>query len=173
MHNQKIKKTGINIKKNILNFYRFSNKMEVNMIIRENKISLSFSIYPIKDEYRNKQIKIEKNSSLYDYTNGLRIDFNIGELQKILQFIQQNKQSIEFIHKTDKIKRILFNNQVNKNNERTILISIQEIENSTIENVLNNSKIKSQKFVLNDDEIILIENVIRFALQKYFQLKIK
>lgn len=62
----------------------------------------------------------------------------------------------------------MFNNQVNKNNERTILISIQEIENSTIENVLNNSKIKSQKFVLNDDEIILIENVIRFVLQKYF-----
>lgn len=165
------KKTSI--KKNILNFYRFSNKMEINLILQENKIGLSFSIYPIKDEFKNKQIKIEKESNLYDYTKGLRIDFNINELQKILQFIQYNKQSIEFIHKTNKIKKVIFNNQLNKNNERTILINIQETENSTIDNILNNNNIKSQKFVLNDDEIILVENVIRFVFQKYFQLKTK
>ncbi len=169
------------IKKNIVNLYRQSSKLEINLILRDNKVYLSLSIYPIKDgvNINNPLIENKHSKNLYDYNNGLRIDLGINEISKLLSFLNNpNTQNLSLIHKTDKLKSVVFNKLQNKQNTSILSIVISEKfnnqgTNKSIDDVFNGNKSEKQlKFILNDDEIILLETFARFTINKYFQVKL-
>jgi hypothetical protein len=170
------------IRKNVVNLYRQNSKMEVNLITRDKKVYLSLSIFPTKVNVDTSNLLSKKGKQIYDYERGMRIDLGIQEISKLLSFLKSNNSSnLNFIHKTDnKFKSVTFQKFKNRQNTDSLSVLITEkLNNSTnpktIDDVLVNgdSSERKMKFIINDDEIILLEEFSKFVLNKYFELKLQ